>query len=274
MEIQTPVVAILISLILSRWRTIEGVPLNSHRKLSDEIIELEYERTVKPSLNHLQNLLLEEFLEPVNTDTSSSISLDKKNDIFQQSSRDRPTSYSTEQLRQIVRSLSPKSQPMDILSSLKFEQEIINAVLRNQTHPLESRIPEDVKQALKQVFIIPEEAGLPRTIRSKRGTRTQQMYCEHRGQIYSGYLKLCKTCHVTTHFHDNYSPRSVSEIICGSNHGESEKTCLTGRGRCGERRLPITRYRQVGGVLQSYFQPIRVGCECELDPFSNLATLA
>lgn len=56
-------VAILIPLILSRWRSTEGVPLTSHRKPNDQLIEFSPEDSFNPTLDKFQKLFLELVIE-------------------------------------------------------------------------------------------------------------------------------------------------------------------------------------------------------------------
>ncbi|XP_071827976.1 uncharacterized protein [Apostichopus japonicus] len=275
MEVHIPMVAILIPLILSRWRSTEGVPLTSHRKPNDQLIEFSPEDSFNPTLDKFQKLFLELVIEDRKTDAQRLRTHDKKKEIFHQVS---PAPHSTaEEIRQIIRKLQPNSHRSkfddETVSSIQFEHEVIHSILHNTSHPLDDIIPNEVRQSVREMFSIPDEPFLSRSGRSKRGSQSESIVCQNRGDNVNGYLKLCKICHVITYFNDNYNPRSVSEVVCGNNNGESERTCLSGRGRCGERRIQITRYRQVHGRVSIQKKFIRVGCECELDPYSNIATL-
>ncbi|XP_071487595.1 uncharacterized protein [Diadema antillarum] len=166
-------------------------------------------------------------------------------------------------------------------SKRRLRKRDIEALLREGHHP---DIPADIQQQIHHSFITPEQKRSPRTIRSIGGEETSTIgYCERNDSPNGeGYLQLCTSCIVTTELSEDYFPRYINEVACDATRAEG---CLMGSGRCVERTFEMSMLRRTDECARAqdesgqYFEQweivprrVRVGCECELNAFSPLAS--
>lgn len=107
--------------------------------------------------------------------------------------------------------------------------------------------------------------------------------CQGRGTIPDGtnLHRLCTECAATTRLNDDRFPNFINEVICQ----DEDHQCAAKMGQCFQRTLELSflrfdgkfeqddRLSNLAGktvyreVWESYTQPIRSCCECEMYPF-------